>query len=259
MLPNIKVAFKEQPIVAFNPDLDDATLDDYRKLAAGADGPVRDAMLDCLVVVDAWWQLPESTRKAKLNLLVSHRKDPRDERQDVQVPVILLEDAHKATLDDLIPWSHQIKAMDELFNGVQVENHDANNLDLDAWAKAVQNYILAKTFTAKELAHLQSKERRALRRMLVVMEEEGTATEETVRNVISAMCPGYTPEIFRDHAKRRLAADALIARILNGDEQSPIPKPVLRDVALRHAANHLIWFVKELDQGREPMTRSKLG
>lgn len=103
MIPNVQVAFKDQPIVAFNPDLDDAMLAEYRKLAAGAPGPVRDAMLDCLVVVDAWWQLPESTRKARLSLLVAHRDDPASERKAVEVPLVPLEDDHKSALDELIP------------------------------------------------------------------------------------------------------------------------------------------------------------
>jgi len=122
--------FKGKPIpfACMAPPLTDETLDRYRRLAAAAPGPVRDSMLACLVAVAHWWELPDSSRTDGERLKILHRPQSDKPRSESVYELVPLEDSHREQLDDMIPWAHEIEAMQRLFDtipGEQKELRDA--------------------------------------------------------------------------------------------------------------------------------------
>lgn len=103
------------PVACFAPPLTDAKLAEYRAVVAAlpdARGDLRDAMGECLRAVEAWWELPESTRTdaTRFRLRVGGR--------DRDVAFTPLEDAHRAALFDLIPWPYELDAVQALFDKI---------------------------------------------------------------------------------------------------------------------------------------------
>jgi hypothetical protein len=91
----------------FAPPLSDEKLAAYTALVAGLKpSPVRDAMTSLLRCCAKWWELPEPAGTAA-------RAHPSG--RGVVVP---LAPGHAKDLDDLIPWGHELKAAEELLDGI---------------------------------------------------------------------------------------------------------------------------------------------
>lgn len=103
------------PVACLAPELTDEAIAYYEELALQAIPQVRDAMLMLLSPVKAWWDLPVSTRKDSAKWAVSHRTDIAKPRETVLVEVVPLEESHVKSLDGLIPWEHELEAIQNLF------------------------------------------------------------------------------------------------------------------------------------------------
>lgn len=88
---------------SFAPPLTDELLASYEALANEATGPVKDVVLELLNCCKQWWELPESVGGG--NAHPSGRGF-----------IVELDHAIKESLWDLIPWPHEIKAMESLLN-----------------------------------------------------------------------------------------------------------------------------------------------
>lgn len=115
---------KPIPFACMAPALTDETLDRYRQLAAAAAGPVRDSMLACLVAIGHWWELPDSSRTDGDRLKLLRRAAAGEPRSETVYELVPLEETHKDQLDDLIPWPHEIAAMQGLFDTIPVEQKE---------------------------------------------------------------------------------------------------------------------------------------
>jgi hypothetical protein len=92
---------------SFAPPLSDEKFAAYKALAAGLPpSPVKDAMAGMIRCCEAWWGLPEPAGTAV-------RAHPSGRGQ-----VVALQADHAAALDDLIPWGYELKAAQELFEGI---------------------------------------------------------------------------------------------------------------------------------------------
>lgn len=98
----------------FAPQLTDESLASYKELKP-ADGPVGDAMETLLKCVEKWWDLPES-------------QGTEITRHPVGRGVIVpLEDSIAKTLWDLIPWDHELNAIQQLFDTIDSKNAELRN------------------------------------------------------------------------------------------------------------------------------------
>lgn len=89
----------------FAPPLTDELLASYRSLKP-TDGPVGDALETLLKCVEKWWELPESQGTAV-------------RRHPVGVGTIVpLEQNIADALWDLIPWDHELNAIQSLFDTI---------------------------------------------------------------------------------------------------------------------------------------------
>jgi hypothetical protein len=100
---------------SFAPPLSDELLAKYERIALDASGPVGDALLSLLICVKTWWELPFSGPEGS---------EPHPSGTGTIVPL----DAPIATaLYDHIPWDHELKGIQELFDGIPVEKKELRN------------------------------------------------------------------------------------------------------------------------------------
>ncbi len=153
---------------SFGPPLSDEKLEEYhRRIDALPSSAVKDALNQLLPCCHKWWELPEPNHDVRL----AHPSG--------RGTIVPLHAEHKEILDELIPWGHELEAIQRLFDSLPT----------------------------------------------------GASHEEFVEVT--------TP-------------DGKPARV----RQSVIVYPEAK--ALRDMAFHLLWHVKELDVGREPLTTDKL-
>lgn len=88
---------------SFAPPLSDELLDKYQALIAQSQGAIKDTLTTLLTCCRKWWELPESVGGG--NAHPSGRGF-----------IVELDHAIKESLWDLIPWPHEIKAMESLLN-----------------------------------------------------------------------------------------------------------------------------------------------
>lgn len=106
---------KKQIGGSFAPPLSDELLTTYQAVSASADGPVKDALATLLACCRKWWELPESVGGG--NAHPSGRGF-----------IIELDHTIKDELWDFIPWPHEIKAMESLFESIDsVSQKDLRN------------------------------------------------------------------------------------------------------------------------------------
>lgn len=223
------------------PDLTDKSLAAYKKLAQAAEGPVRDAMLECLRSVEIWWELPESKRTDGKALSLSHRTDPRKPRREVSVQVVPLEVDHARQLADAIPWPHEIEAYKQLFDGVEAAQAQENGRRVERWRSDVAQQARAKHFpdpAEYDRAVLAGRRADEWRRMLPDGSPGRTETEALVRRL-----GALSDEVAQAHVNKSYPG---------------LPFPELAPTPTRDAAFHLLWHVQELSLDREPMTQSRL-
>jgi hypothetical protein len=92
---------------SFAPPLDDAKMGAYRAaVAQQSAGPVKDALAALLACCARWWDLPEPQGTRTWD------------HPSGRGAVVGLEEAHARELDDLIPWAHELDAMQTLFEGI---------------------------------------------------------------------------------------------------------------------------------------------
>lgn len=98
------------PVGCFAPPLTDELLASYVKLIKGCqDDEIKEALMDCLACVEAWWELPVSTHEPGQPITVLHRGKESSFRE---VP---LQDDHVEQLWDVTPWLREVDAMKVLF------------------------------------------------------------------------------------------------------------------------------------------------
>lgn len=111
-MPRPEMTSTTLPVACLAPDLDDALIGAYGKLADSLPdglGEVRDAMRECLKAVKLWWDLPESGARP------AHWKTTRGGRP-AEFKVVPLTDDLKEALWDAVPWPYEIDAMQALFD-----------------------------------------------------------------------------------------------------------------------------------------------
>ena len=112
---------------SFAPPLSDELLDKYQALIAQSQGAIKDTLTTLLTCCRKWWELPESVGGG--NAHPSGRGF-----------IVELDHAIKESLWDLIPWPHEIKAMESVISDCQAEAVAINAARLAAWRQAVANH-----------------------------------------------------------------------------------------------------------------------
>lgn len=112
------------PVACFAPPLTDELLARYRELAEGAEPEVRDALQELLTCVEAWWQLPESTRNDVRRWQFVHRG------QQVECIEQPLDHEHIQSLWEVTPWMRELNTLSNsqetgLFDGLQGDLRNA--------------------------------------------------------------------------------------------------------------------------------------
>jgi len=92
---------------AFAPPLTDELLAKYRTTIDDMPaGPIKDALDSLLPCCEEWWDLPEPN-------------GTKTKPHPVGVGTIVsLQDDHKHVLDEHIPWEHELKAIQDLFDAL---------------------------------------------------------------------------------------------------------------------------------------------
>lgn len=90
---------------SFAPPLSDELLDKYQALIAQSQGAIKDTLTTLLTCCRKWWELPESVGGG--NAHPSGRGF-----------IVELDHPIKDALWDFIPWPHEIKAMESLFESI---------------------------------------------------------------------------------------------------------------------------------------------
>lgn len=215
----------------FAPPLDDELLARYReRIDAVPRGRLRDALETLHACCERWWQTASRASRARTTAVVD------------------LDSEQAAALDDLIPWSaasngtgtpDELEAIQAMLDGIQVEAAQRNSERVTAWRQAVSSRVSA--------AHL------------------GDADPRTVKAFLAACASAddlLTPEQRHrndDLASRLDAANDEARQAFAARHHADFAFPDdLEDTSLRDMAFHLLWFVKEFDLGREPLTNDML-
>lgn len=94
----------------FAPPLTDELLDKYEDLADEIEGPVAEAMMTLAKCCRKWWNLPDSEG------LVGRKDHPSGVGT-----IIPLDEKIQKDLYDLIPWDHELAAIQSLFDNMPSE------------------------------------------------------------------------------------------------------------------------------------------
>lgn len=100
---------------SFAPPLTDDALARYADIAKSATAPVQDAMTKLLSCVSTWWNLPESNGTTTT---------PHSSGRGTIIP---LDGVIAKTLYDLIPWEHELDAIQSLFDRIDPSQKDLRN------------------------------------------------------------------------------------------------------------------------------------
>jgi hypothetical protein len=115
-MPKAKVTSPTIPTACFAPELNDNMLARYRELIENLDAveqaELKDALLICLVCVEAWWELPVSKRTDGDRYAIKHRGT------NTSFVVTPLEEQHVAYLWEVTPWMRELLAMEPLFDAL---------------------------------------------------------------------------------------------------------------------------------------------
>lgn len=109
------------PVACFAPDLTQDKLDDYEILGLHIKDPqIKDYYTRCLECVKQWWQLPESSLKAKTEIDVLHQGVNK------KVSIVPLEKSHQEQLFNSLPWLTDCEPIGKAFDTIpQGELRDA--------------------------------------------------------------------------------------------------------------------------------------
>lgn len=213
---------------SFAPPLTDETLARYRAaIAAMSPSPVKDACVTMLRCCEKWWELPEPVGTER-------RAHPVGMGQ-----IVSMMQEHKDALDEHIPWAHELDGIQSLFDGLEYEATVRNSHRIEAWQRAVVEAVRATYF--KEPGVLAGLIK-ALKHVGVIM---GLLTDKS-RQEMEAM------------NEKVLECRAEITQVLSSKSHPTIPYPTPEPTPTRNMAFHLLWHVRELDLGREPLTTDLL-
>lgn len=108
------------PAVCFAPALSEAKITDYEIVVANQrdNPPLHDAMTSLLKCVKEWWKLPESKRADGDRFKIRHKG------KEQVLHFVPLEEDHQKKLFDLIPWDHELKAIQSLFDTIPADNKE---------------------------------------------------------------------------------------------------------------------------------------
>lgn len=121
MRPEVKT--DRLPVACFASPLTDEQLKMYRTAVDQMSlSPVKDALNECLVGIEVWWKLPESTRTDV------DRFHIKRQGKDKTFAVVPLEEKHVEELFALIPWDYEIDAMQKLFNDIPTEQKELRDM-----------------------------------------------------------------------------------------------------------------------------------
>lgn len=225
------------PVACFAPPLTDELIAKYRAVADSipdARGDVRDAMRQCLKAVELWWSLPNSAGSPRdKSLEVVHRG------KDAVVKLTSFTEDLVAKMWDAVPWPHEIDGMRDLFLGVEADAVGRNTAAVAAWEAAVRAAVRAKHFPE----HGRLEKTSALVRAVAGVRHLLTQDQE---------------EAVQAYEEQIAEANAELAAAVSAGDYAGLPFPVMEPTPVRDAAFHLLWFVREFDRDREPLTRDKL-
>jgi hypothetical protein len=250
------------PVACFAPPLSDAKLARYRELISAMPAtPQKDAARACLACVEKWWELPESTRADVARWAIRHGG------RDVTYVAQPLDDELVQALWAVTPWSYELDAMlppdaadpdQTLLGSIQAGEARRNGQKLEAWRLAVRETLIARDFTAAEIAWLHSPARRMLRTLMDALARFGDDADPYIDPLVAAFAGPLTRADLADQATRMRAVEAETAAISNGEAESPLPRPALESTELRDAILTLHWYAKEITRDREPLTQARL-
>lgn len=122
-MPRPEMKTDKLPVVCFAPALTDENLVNYRIAVDLMElSPIKDACNECLVAVEAWHKLPESTRDDVDKFRIRHGG------VDKTFSVVPLEKEHVEQLWELVPWGYELDAMQSLFDGIPVEQKELRDM-----------------------------------------------------------------------------------------------------------------------------------
>jgi hypothetical protein len=227
---------------SFAPPLTDELLANYAELADTAEPEIRDAMLTLHKCAAAWWEQPEST-------------SPGRPHMSGRGTIIALDKPIAAALWDLIPWTRELVSMGELFASVQADEVARNSVKLAAWRSAVTEAIARAMLPGGSIVALQAKVNfyHEIKRLCGTV--AGTWGSGIAEYVLDKLFAGSNVEAAQQAANEYTLALKLA---FSGASAPPVPRPELEPTPLRDAAHHLLWFARELDMDREPITKDKL-
>jgi hypothetical protein len=209
---------------SFAPPLTDELIAEYRKLAdALGASPEKDMISSLLTCCEKWWNLPESAGTST---------SPHPSGQGV---IVKLHPDVAAALDEHIPWPHDLASIQAHADTVEQDKVLRNSEKVQRWHLAVREHVRNKFYPdAGELTAA----------MKASQNESATTAEE--KNAVEG-------------SKGKLKAyEEELRAALSTKKYDAVPMPALESTKVRDALHHLLWHVKELDMGREPMTKDKL-
>lgn len=229
---------------SFAPPLSDELLARYKSLRDRLEPVYRDALSTLLACVELWWELPESTGGGR----------PHPVGRGF---IVDLDDEIKQKLWDSIPWGHELDALQSLLENLQSSEAAENERRLQAWRNAVFA-VLKPSFVSPSLDLTKSGQDVKL---LLLNDSErlralGVLSAEQL-DAISVALFGAATSLVTDAVARHREWHAAAASAIQSSDP-PVARPALLDVSARDAAFHLLWFVRELDRDREPLTNDKL-
>lgn len=223
---------------SINVPLTDEKLARYKQLIAGLgddQARLKDALTMCLKCVEAWWELPESTRKDGTNW----RATVGSEKKNMQFSAVPLEVEHVKKLWDVTPWMDELQALDGMFDTIQVDVAKRNTEAVESWKQKVLGIIEREHFPNGD-----QKQASSACELLRLNEKHKVLSETEVKRLEKMVAP--------------LLASVKEFQAAMADKTHPkLPYPKLEVAELRNAAFHLKWLCKEITLDREPITTDK--
>lgn len=238
----------------FAPPITDAKMDAYKAAIESlpADSRTRDRMQMLYDCVAKWWDLPDPGTGAKrFAHPVGERKTVRGKL--LRAPTVtVLESDHADTLDPLIPWEAELKDCEELFDALEVEATKGNEEKCEAWRRACKVTLATKLFAGIDEVDFH------LYQSLQSTLDFGSDIEKKAACRIMDKF-GITDAMLANHKATVEEYQKQVHEACHIEGHPvPIPEPIYEPTPVRDAAQHLLWTVKELNSGREPVFNDQL-
>jgi hypothetical protein len=212
---------------SFAPPLSDEKLAQYRTLIeAMPESPAKDTGLLVLACCEKWWELPAS-------------KSAGSPHPIGVGTIVNLDEPLKKELWDYIPWTHDLNAMVSLFDEVQRDVTISNSRRVDAWGTSVREAVKTRYFP--DPAELQ----------------KALNLAENWDKVKDSFAPDVQAKA-QDTVDQVAIMKSTIVRAFQTKTFAGIAYPTLDPAPTRDALFHLLWFAKELDLDREPITNDMI-